>query len=244
MFRIVEFHAVGANHRRQGAFTDDRALVAGGPDELLIVIADGAGSAAAGGQGAQGAVDAIRSLAHAAEAAWTSPEDFLTHLACGAHEAVENLAAHAGRPIEHFATTLILALLTTERLTVAQVGDGAVVVETQAGELVVVSCSQKNGPTNVTDFITDAAWRESLQLCVFPYSVRSLAAFSDGIELQVLCHQTKRPHAGFFEPLFRSLRTRSLASTAGLLYQTCEHDIGPRSGDDMTVILVCPEPRL
>jgi hypothetical protein len=241
MYRHFQHLAVGENHRRKGSVTDDRAALVNCRKSLVMVVADGAGSADFGGCGAETAVQAVTTKIRLCRKRVRNTERFIWQLFAEARKKIVGIAGKAERSVHDYATTLIIVVLTPRKVTVGRVGDGCVVAASPDGDLRLLSAATRPGPTNVTQFLTDEDWQQNLVIDCLKRPRLAIAAFTDGIEHQVICGKTNTPHTKFFEPVFRSLRTRGPLPTGELVQRVFKEQIAERSGDDMTIIVASPE---
>ncbi len=102
------------------------------------------------------------------------------------------------------ACTIILILIQDNTVSVAQIGDGAVVGEI-SGELCVLSLPGYSEYVNEVVPITHDSWEENLNITQNIRNVVCLAAFTDGCQRGVLIKKgdSHEPFAAFFDPLFR-----------------------------------------
>lgn len=123
---------------------------------MILVLADGAGSARAGGLGAQTVVAAALRCADSASA---------HDRTIAARSALEALAESKNQPLRDFATTFLVASLTRNRTNVSvetsQIGDG-VIVAGGAGDVVPLTLPDRGEHANETTFLTSDAWQHRL----------------------------------------------------------------------------------
>jgi len=101
------------------------------------------------------------------------------------------------------ACTIILILIQDNTVSVAQIGDGAVVGEI-SGELCVLSLPGYSEYVNEVIPLTHDSWEENLNITQNIRDVICLAAFTDGCQRGVLIKKgdSYEPFAAFFGPLF------------------------------------------
>ena len=135
VLRTAVAQATGTSHRDQGCACEDAhalAYVAGadGKTWLIAAVADGAGSAAMAEIGAEAAaqltVDALAELIGSSAAG--TLEECLVTAATFALLELELMAEVEDRPIEDYASTLLVTITNGERSAFLQIGDGAIVV--------------------------------------------------------------------------------------------------------------------
>jgi hypothetical protein len=209
---------------------------------LLAALADGAGSADFGGRGATLAVRAAIDTFLYSEGVRAEPgsaEALLHSALTRAREALEQEAAARDTPLRELATTLIVLLATPSFVAVAQIGDGATVVQDAAGHLTALTLPPDEGYINETTFLTADDALETAQVVVYQAEIVSLAAFTDGLQRLALKLPEGDPHPPFFAPLFHFLvqsedRTEAEAALTALLRSP---RLTERTDDDLTLLL-------
>ena len=244
-WHILGASVQGAGHAARAMPCQDahlwRALPGGG---FVLAVADGAGSAPRSAEGARQAVmAAIETLAAgladpwpAGVAGWTA---LLTEAYQAARDALSQLAAAAHAPLAEFATTLACAVAAEPWLITAQLGDGWIVAETAAGELLLAARPQRGEYANEAYFLTMNQALDGLEVRVYRESVCALAASTDGLLRLALRLPEGEPHAPFFRPLF------AFAATAGqdgraqqeLVRFLASAQVCARTDDDKTLVL-------
>jgi serine/threonine protein phosphatase PrpC len=145
-------------------------------DVPVAAVADGAGAVALGKVGATMAVYTATTTVCARQqsAAWPeSDSDWHECLVEAVHAAQATLAAEARArqvTVREFATTLILAVATPELVAVVQIGDGAVVVGDQEGNLLSLTVPQNGEYANETTFLSSPNALATAQVCVAWYA--------------------------------------------------------------------------
>jgi hypothetical protein len=215
-WRLLGASVVGAGHEVRGAGCDDAHAVASTRDGalLLIAVADGAGSAARGGDGARVAVQTA--LEHG------DPADAF-EAAAAALEA-------------DMATTLTVVHVGADTVTVAQVGDGAVVLR-RGDVLEVVGPVEREEFLNETVFLTSTSWRDHLRVDVVPADgVDAVAVLTDGLQLLAFELPSGRPHDPFFTPLY-SYAAADDSTVEELSAFLASERVCARTDDDKTLVL-------
>lgn len=202
-WRAVAASVAGARHRDRDTGCEDASAVEVGDDgTLLLVVADGAGSASRAAEGAQRAVGAAMDALRAGMAVGAA----LAVARAALEPTVEEAAA--GVRLGDRATTLLVVRASGDRLETAQIGDGAVVV--RCGEssgqprLEVLAADAKGEYLNETTFLTSPGWVGEVRVAEVPLDgVDGVAALTDGLQLVALDLASGEPHAPFFDPFFR-----------------------------------------
>lgn len=252
--------ATGTSHADRAVDCQDaHALVALEGGGLVIAVADGAGSASRAEDGAWAAVDAaVRAAADAAnqgagqvagEGGVAGELDGGDGAAGGsaragvvaARHALEELAERIagdegeGQPrLGDLACTLLVAVLTGDRIEAAQVGDGAIVAR-RAGSFEVLAAGERGEFVNETCFVTSSGWSDDLR-CESAAGVDAVAVMTDGLQMLALDMSDGSAHAAFFEPL---LAWASGADPDGrdLVVFLGSDKVNTRTDDDKTLAL-------
>jgi len=209
---------------------------------LVIVVADGAGSAQFGEIGATLTCDTL--LAHVRLALTTGTTvDQLTRdvlvgwLLAAKSEIVREAESRTVRPRE-LACTAILAVVGEDAAAFAQVGDGAVVIPDKGGYAPVFWPAPAEY-ANVTDFLTDGSIEDRIVCEVATGRIDEVAVFSDGLQRLALDFSTRRGHSKFFAPLLTALRdqppTQQLTDSFRAFLDSAQ--VNARTDDDKTLVL-------
>jgi hypothetical protein len=244
-WRSIGAAVTGTAHLRlnlpcQDAFAY-RALPTG---ELIMVVADGAGSATKADKGAAYTAQALvqqlnTALVNSIPARCQHWHNLLTR----AFSAVRaGLIAHANQhqtKLSAYATTALVAVLTDQWTIGAGLGDGGLVVADQMGNLISL-CPPQRGPyANMTNFLTQADALERLAISILPAPVVGGALFSDGLLPLALNLVHNRPHPPFFNPLFAFTDHSSEEAQANeqLADFLSSPRLNARTDDDKTLVL-------
>lgn len=248
-WRYVYASVPGVAHLSDGSECQDvcavRALQGSETDPLLILVAaDGAGSAAHGGTGAKLACEtflaecALR-LPAITPAGWTPilAETLLERV----RAALTQEAASTTVPIRDFACTLLGAVVATNHILVLQIGDGAIVIGTE-DHYRTVFWPQTGQYVNETHFVTDPDAATHLECTVIVEPVMEIALLTDGLQSLALRYQDQQAHTPFFRPMFHQLRAQSDLGSSTLLTEALSRflvspAVNERTHDDKTLIL-------
>ncbi len=259
-WRYVYASVKGTSHYASDTPCQDCSLVSpvstrDGEPVLVLVVADGAGSAAHADIGAQLACSAfvevvlsslhdggtVESLTPAAAAGWiTHVVDRLVTYAYGAEVNLRDLAS-----------TFVAAVLGSSAAAYFQIGDGAIVIASNGGYSPVF-WPQSGEYANMTHFLTDESSIDRLQFKLALESPDDIALLSDGLQMLALKYSTKEVHPPFFRPLFSRLRAEPEeqveALREGLIAWLESSQISKRTDDDKTLVLavrrmLCDSPK-
>jgi hypothetical protein len=146
------------------------------------------------------------------------------------------------RPRE-LACTALLAVVGPSDAAFAQLGDGAIVLGGEP-EYRTVFWPEPSEYANSTDFLTDERFADAIHFTTVSTPVSELAILTDGLQRLALDFATRKPHPGFFRPLFG--RLRSVDNTEEL-YEPFRGfldspQVNARTDDDKTLILATRRP--
>jgi hypothetical protein len=208
-WRVASATVQGVSHCEQGIPCQDSCRWAELPDGMLLVaVADGCGSARYAALGSVSATQAA--LDHAAQCLnqrlpATPPEwhDLLRAVLQRAHGVLGLQAAELRVEPAQLATTLLVALIHSEFVAAAQVGDGAIVARVGDERLEAITRPPLAEYVNETAFLTSATFLERAQFVVHQGAITGLGMFTDGLQMLALQMPRGLPHRRFFAPLFQ-----------------------------------------
>lgn len=246
MWRILADSVAGSSHAARAAPCQDAHVVerveAASGSILVVVVADGAGSAQFGEIGAAMTCQTLRARARSALVAGTTVGQLTRDVLAGwllaaKSEIVREADSRGVRPRE-LACTAILAVVGESAAAFAQVGDGAVVVPDKHGYAPVFWPAPAEY-ANATDFLTDGGVEDRIVCEVATGRIDEVAVFSDGLQRLALDFSTRRGHAKFFAPLLAALRdqpvTEQLAGSFRAFLDSAQ--VNARTDDDKTLVL-------
>jgi hypothetical protein len=234
---------IGTSHAASGIpcqdFCEYRTLGDERHQVLVVVMADGAGSAAHAEAGSKLAcqflLDGI--LAASAERDTFPDESRLRQIFKDAHEGIERHAVSVGTAAREFAATALTAIVANEAAIFAQIGDGAIVFR-QAGLLEIAFWPEPNEYINETVFLTDPDHSRVLQVRTVAGRIDALGVLTDGLQRLALDFTSRSPSPGFFEPLFRWIESTNVDETpSGQLKSFLGSDrVNQRTDDDKSLV--------
>lgn len=246
-WRVVGASVIGESHLRNGHPCQDyQASIVLSSEEgeaLLVALADGAGSAEYSDLGARLAVEAaLQELESSLASPHSSHLDFESTMRSAfesAQQALFELAEEDEIHIRSLATTLTCVAAVDGFLTVGQLGDGSVVVQTAEQELVAVTQPQRGEYANETYFLVQEDALEHMQLQILHYPIQGLAVFSDGLMRLALQMPANLPHVPFFNPLlaFAASVQDPEAATEQLASFLSSKRVSARTDDDRSLVL-------
>ena len=250
MWRIASASAIGTSHIDSGTPCQDSAtheLLATDTGEILIiVVADGAGSAASAERGSALVAQTITKLLRdyfngGGTVDAISREKAVTWLQATA-DVLTQAAFNAGQKVHDFSSTLLVAIAAENSNVFIQIGDGAIVVSEGADEgWAWVFWPQHGEFANTTNFVVSPNATELMEFASTRQRIDEVAIFSDGIENLVLHTASRTVHAPFFDAMFPPVRQHApgfaVELSKGLEKYLLSPRICDRTDDDKTLIL-------
>ncbi|MEK8025850.1 PP2C family serine/threonine-protein phosphatase [Pseudaquabacterium rugosum] len=246
-WRLVYASEVGTSHTRTGTPCQDSCWaqvdrLADGLPLLSVFVADGAGSAAKGGEGAELAIEAAAAFIarKVKQGEFGLSDGLATDLVVAVRDRIYAAAEAEGLKARDFACTFLGVLSTAVGTLVLQIGDGGVVLDTGAGlEVAVIPMSGEYA--NMTHFVTDEDAVTVLQTKAYPTRALKVAAFTDGIQRLALNLAINTPHEPFFAPFFNGMAKATAEQEEqlqGLLVRFLgSAPVNERTDDDKTLSL-------
>ena len=236
----------GSRHEANGKGCEDSyQVVQPAPGVLAIAVADGAGSAKLAGVGANIATQhGVAHVCAGLDQAGDAPDDsalqlLLEEAMTAALTAVQAEAATREVDYRDLASTMILMIAHHEFIAAAQIGDGATVIDDEAGNLLALTVPPPGEYINETIFLTSTNALQTMQVRVWRGRASGVAAFSDGLQMLCLKWPEFEPHAAFFTPLFNFVRntTDEAEAASGLESFLLSERVGQLTDDDVTLVL-------
>jgi serine/threonine protein phosphatase PrpC len=232
----------GTAHLRRGRFCEDSFGSLVNDDLLGIAVADGAGSAA---QAALGSKLAVRTALLALreqhlKAGPITADNAKEALIVACRQTLNTLcdrAAEIGAEPRDLACTLIIVIASRNFVFAAQVGDGAVVLKDDDGNLHCLT-TPTNGEFANETILMGCSQTLDVQIRSFPrYQLKSIAVFSDGLQRLSLRMPECEPHAQFFHPLFDRLQHLTEPDMEKFLQEFLDSPgVNNRTDDDKTLV--------
>jgi len=241
MWKFICQSVEGTSHKKTTLGCQDSSFAAAHGTNLILLVADGAGSASLAADGSKLAIATgaalIKSFFDSGKQAQEITSDILRGWMSGIHAILEHEAAARNTSSREMACTMLIAVVGESSAAFAQIGDGAIVIlDEQTYRPVFWPATGEFH--NTTYFVTEAEFEMNIQLETFNRPINELAMFSDGLEMLALNYSTKTAHAPFFAQLFRSLRAGNAEELAEPMRQFLDSKpINDRTDDDKTLIL-------
>jgi len=209
-WRLLGASVTGQAHLARGSSNQDSLAAATTRDgNLLLAVADGAGSALHAATGARVAAEtAILSLG---TSDLNRPEEALLLALNQATRALTSLARRNGAAPREYACTLLLSVATRDSVCALQLGDGAIIYES-GGEVLRLTRAWRSKFAGETVLVTSPSAPQQASITrVSADGVNGLALLTDGLEPVATDLGSGAPFAPFFIPLFNF----TAASSAG-----------------------------
>jgi hypothetical protein len=264
-WRAAAASARGVGHEKSGQPCQDAAayrLLGGG--WAVVAVADGLGSAALADVGARTAVNqAVQVLAHHVqahrarerpildEAGWRA---ILEDVLRASRDAVAREAQARATPVRELATTLLVLLLGPTVTAAVQVGDGAIVVRTENGDVEALTRPrreeisddplQEPDPINVVDPLTTEDPVAVAQVAFQAAPVRAAAVLTDGLQMLTFEYPSWKPFVPFFRPVFDYFESQQdpEAAQSALVNMLTSQSVRGRTDDDATLVVAARLP--
>ena len=238
MWKSLAESVRGTSHVATNLECQDVCRVCRVGEFLVLVCADGAGSATHAALGATTACDSItQSAQRILSGGGELTETMLYAWAAVAHTDIEEKAKSASVSPRELACTLLVAVLGPTASAFAQIGDG-VIVTGDADQYTHVFWPDNGEYQNTTYFLSESSYAEHLRVAIQP-AATEVAILSDGLQMLALKIADKTVHSPFFLPMFKALRSAADESAlAGPLRTFLDSPaVNARTDDDKTLIL-------
>lgn len=251
-WRVVYASVVGSSHDARGEPCQDSCVASvwqaqNGTEYLVILVSDGAGSARLGKEGAELAckegqrilLETLETL----EGRTLSQEDIvqiIKTLRVIFENHVASVVASTPVSLRDYACTLLGAVVSPEKASFFQIGDGGIVLS-QDGVLAPVFWPEIAEYANETNFLTDSNVLEHVHCSTYETRIEELSLFSDGLQRLALVYESHSAHAPFFLPMFSTMRQTAEESLSTLSEQLSAFlsstRVNERTDDDKTLVL-------
>ncbi|MDO9177861.1 MAG: PP2C family serine/threonine-protein phosphatase [Agitococcus sp.] len=245
MWRFMNASVIGTSHQDNETYCQDHHHVeqiwVEKQSYLLVIVADGAGSALKGGQGSALACHALStSLKQQLAIAKTLNQTLVEQSLVYARELLQQQAQANDLYLRDYATTVLGVIVGQQQALCFQIGDGAIVASVN-GYQGLVFWPDNGLYANMTYFLTDDDYAQYLHVQLVEAALGEVALFSDGLQRLALSLETKTPFSPFFEPMFKALR-HAQPQDCQLLNQhlaqfLASDSVNKRTDDDKTLVL-------
>ncbi|MCB0064702.1 MAG: protein phosphatase 2C domain-containing protein [Caldilineaceae bacterium] len=245
-FRVIAASVQGTSHLRAALPCQDAyAFVETACGDLIVAVADGAGSAAFSAEGARLAVTTAVEQIQQTLARYqpTSPRAWQVTVQSAFLAAQQKLYQRASDDASdprHFAATLVLLILRKEQAICGLVGDCGAILR-HANQTLLSPCPPQRGEyANTTNFIVQPDLFSRLDIQQVAQPITAAALFSDGLAPLAMNLAKNEPYTPFFEPLFGFLAAaKDAAAAVEQLADFLGSDrVNARTDDDKTLVLI------
>ena len=243
MWKAVGAKAKGTAHAASGTPCQDAfafgSVVFAGEHIFFAAIADGAGSAALSHIGSRLVVRTAAGFMRRCVRFGKLPAPGqMLDAAEAALSAVERAAVKRDEPVKAFASTLLMAAVSSRGGIFCQIGDGCWVVRRNGG-LAAATWPTTGTYANETTFLTSAEWRRQLQVEEITGNIEAFAGFTDGLQSLALNSSQRSVHSTFLDPLLEVVHASPnvTALTPALETYLSSPNINARTDDDKTLIM-------
>ena len=247
-WNIAGASARGTSHRKHNLRCQDAfACESINDDWIVLAVADGAGSAALSDIGSriavQAAIGSLREECEAPESGTLATEDnlhaALLKTAKKTFDAVVETARQVRCLPRELASTLIVVVAGPTTTAALHIGDGAVVIEAVDGSLVTLSKPDAGEFMGESTFLVSPNGLARARVTFAP-GARSIALFSDGIQMLTLQYPLWEPFEPFFRQTFSFMSSmRNAGATHHLESFVASDKLASRTDDDITLVLAC-----
>jgi hypothetical protein len=250
-WRYVAASVIGSSHEKAGGTCQDANgcqvyALPGGEKVLAAAVADGAGSAAWGGEGAARSCGALLELMEEHLDSGRTVGQVTKDTVASWITTIQNLldaeAKAASRERRDFACTILALLVGESCAACLQVGDGVMVLaDSEEHAYGHVFWPDRGEYANTTHFVTEDDAIEHLQFESINRRVVEVALLTDGLQTIALNYQQRTAHEPFFKGLFAPLRTAEEGCSRELSESLAAFLTSPRvnekTDDDKTLVL-------
>ena len=244
-WKYVGASVIGTSHVKIGKpCQDSHGITVSGEECLVGVVADGLGSAEYSDVGSKIAADSvvgymIQELGLVPPHSNDDWQDLLQRAFVLARKNLEKEAKTRGCELRDLGTTLIVFTAFPGGIAIAQIGDGAVVVQSDDGTMTTFSSPQRGEYANETVPLTMDNALERVRYSVQVNPIKNIAAFSDGLQNLALVTATYEPFEPFFTPLFNFLNSSTDLAAVEEKIKTFlgSEKICGKTDDDKTLLL-------
>lgn len=247
MWNYVNVSVKGVSHedKHQPCQDDNSCIIVEDENQsiLVVVVADGAGSAAKAEIGSafvcrKFAADIEKQLRDNMAITGFDNNFFKKWIADFQNELQSQIESEDLR-LRDFACTFLAAIISDEAACFAQIGDGAIVVKDEENQYSFVFMPQQGEYVNQTFFATDKNAANQLEFVFLERHVIELALFTDGIQNLVIDSRQHTVNDDFFSQWFEWLHhvEDQNIGNASLENYLNSPAINERTDDDKTLVL-------
>ena len=209
---------------------------------VIAAVADGAGSAKHADRGSVLAVEhAVTRLSNALQTSNGIHEadalELMHTMTREVRASLETTVDGEDVVLADFATTLLVCFATKSLIAACQIGDGAIVSITDAGEAQTLTQPNHGEYINETTFLTSDTFADAASYAVQESgATNSIFMFTDGIQSLALNLSDYKPHTPFFKNIEQYARSAGANSAAVASFLASDR-VCERTDDDKTLVI-------
>lgn len=214
-----------------------------GDEALICCVSDGAGSALHAAKASTYIVEtSVQALKEALNKTGSIEENKVLEILEQVYEDLRLMAEEKEENINEYSCTLLGAVITEFSALFFQVGDGAIIRDTNPDQYTPVWWPHNGEYSNTTSFLVDDPNMAHLRIIRLQETIKEIAIFTDGLQLLTLNNESQSVHQPFFHDLFKWLRMATQEEHLKVLdrklgeYLNSE-PINKRTDDDKTLFL-------
>lgn len=214
-----------------------------GDEALICCVSDGAGSALHAAEASSYTVQTtVQAIAELLSVTDTIEENNIIEILEQLYEDLRQMAEEKEEHINEYSCTLLGAVITEFYALFFQVGDGAIIRDTNTNQYAPVWWPHNGEYSNTTAFLVDDPNMGHLRIMRLQETIKEIAVFTDGLQLLTLNNESLSVHQPFFQDLFKWLRMATQEEHLQVLdrklgeYLNSEL-INNRTDDDKTLFL-------
>jgi hypothetical protein len=228
-WRVLGGSHIGASHSTTGAPCQDSHGWFADTDLVVLAVADGAGSRPHSHLGSKAAVESVLTWVSESD----DPSGLLADAFEKAREAVADAASEVGLTTTELATTLAVAVISSEVVTICQIGDSIPILRDTSGTHHVCRAPRHEYANEVV-FLTAPDALENLQKVVLDGAIEMVSLSTDGLRYKILDVASGDPYSPFFDDLFTYAKADDSTSEGIVRFLGRVDD---QTGDDKTLIV-------
>jgi hypothetical protein len=245
-WKIIFDSVTGTSHSQTATpcqdYANGRQVDVCGEPFLVLVCADGAGSASRSSVGStlacNGLLSAISASFEDGLNASDVTRDHLIHWHQYARNRLSLKACWDGVPLKEYACTLLTGIVGPQQAIFSQIGDGAIVIR-ENGHYQTVFWPQQGEYSNTTYFLTNKEYENNLEISIVDRRIDEVSFFTDGLQSLALHYASRAVYTPFFTPMFQSLRRSNDPDELAMPLREFLNStaINSRTDDDKTLML-------
>lgn len=214
-----------------------------GDEALICCVSDGAGSAIHAAKAAGYVVKTtVQALSELLASDGEVDETVLIGILEKVYDDLLQFANEKQENINEYSCTLLGAVITEFTAVFFQVGDGAIIRDTNADQYATVWWPHNGEYSNTTAFLVDDSNMSHLRVITLRETIKEVALFTDGLQLLTLNNESLSVHQPFFADLFKWLRMATQEEHLAVLNRKLgeylnSEVINNRTDDDKTLFL-------